>query len=320
MNILITGIHGFIGSNIVQALQSHHTLYGLDIISPQALGIVKTYPWNALKDVSPVNTIIHLAGKAHDTKNTSSAQSYFDINLGLTQKIFDYFLQSQAEKFIFFSSVKAVADSLNNEILTEEKSPKPLTPYGKSKLEAEKYILSKLFELRTKKDNRVSNDKKIYILRPCMIHGPGNKGNLNLLYKLVSKGIPWPLGAFDNQRSFTSIDNILFIIQQLLVFDINSGIYNVSDDTPISTNRLIELMSRQIHKNMKILNLNKSLIKNIAKVGDALFLPINSERLQKLTESYVVSNNKIKKALNVTHLPIDAEEGIIKTIQTFVVK
>ena len=50
--------------------------------------------------------------------------------------------------------------------------------------------------------------KKVYILRPCMIHGPGNKGNLNLLYGVVSKGMPWPLGAFENRRSFTSIGNL----------------------------------------------------------------------------------------------------------------
>ena len=41
-----------------------------------------------------------------------------------------------------------------------------------------------------------------------MIHGPGNKGNLNLLYSLVSKGLPWPLGSFENKRSYCSIDNL----------------------------------------------------------------------------------------------------------------
>ena len=58
------------------------------------------------------HAIIHLAGKAHDTKNRSAAQAYFDINMGLTQKIFDFFLESSAKKFVFFSSVKAAADSV----------------------------------------------------------------------------------------------------------------------------------------------------------------------------------------------------------------
>ena len=49
-----------------------------------------------------------------------------------------------------------------------------------------------------------------------MIHGPNNKGNLNLLYNLVSKRIPWILGSFQNKRSYCSIDNLLFIINELI--------------------------------------------------------------------------------------------------------
>ena len=82
-------------------------------------------------------------------------------------------------------------------ILTEDTIPNPKTHYGISKLQAENYIL----------DQKLPEGKRVYILRPCMIHGPGNKGNLNLLYTLVKKGFPWPLGAFENQRSFLSIDN-----------------------------------------------------------------------------------------------------------------
>ena len=86
LNILITGIHGFIGSNIVATLKEQHTIYGLDIVSPQKDGIEKTYSWNELKDIPPIDCIIHLAGKAHDTKNQTDAQVYFDINTGLTQQ------------------------------------------------------------------------------------------------------------------------------------------------------------------------------------------------------------------------------------------
>ena len=109
MNILITGIYGFVGSNLIAALCEHHTLYGLDIISPEKKGVVKTFSWKDIETTSfPMqrlphfDAIIHLAGKAHDTKNQSVAQAYFDINTGLTQKIFDFFLESTAKKFIFF--------------------------------------------------------------------------------------------------------------------------------------------------------------------------------------------------------------------------
>lgn len=323
MNILITGIHGFVGSNLVSNLKTQHTIYGLDIVSPQKDGVVKTYGWHELEQIPPVDVIIHLAGKAHDTKNTGEEKAYFEINVGLTQKIFEHFLNSNASKFIFFSSVKAVADNVQGEYLTEEKTPNPQTPYGKSKLVAEQYILNKLptpdSGLRSSVFCLPSSVKKVYILRPSMIHGPGNKGNLNLLFNVVKKGIPWPLGAFENKRSFTSIDNLAFIIKQLIEKDFEQGIYQIADDEPLSTNRIIELISESKSKKARIWNINKNVIKTIAKLGDALHLPLNSERLKKLTESYVVSNEKLKKVLNIEKMPTSAEEGMKKTLASLMV-
>lgn len=465
MNILITGIHGFIGSNLVKELSPRHKIYGLDIIFPKKEGVVITFDWTDLErgEIPEVDVIIHLAGKAHDVKNTSRAEEYFNINTGLTRKIYDYFLQSQAGKFIFFSSVKAVADAVNGDILTEEVTPTPIGPYGESKLKAEEYILehsalrsqlsalsSQLSdtvpepsrgvsfeqsalnlsrfnigssqhsesiqqgtsqnpkprtqnkELNTEKklttpNSKLSTDKepstqnselktkKVYILRPCMIHGPGNKGNLNLLYNLVKKGIPWPLGAFENKRSFTSIDNLNFIVTQLAERNIPAGIYNIADDEALSTNEVIRIIREVLSSELKvlsqqsavssqqsveglstvshqlsaeeqrtknkeqetqnpepktqnkepldpargpltthdsllttrILNIPKPLIKTLARIGTALHLPLNNNRLHKLTENYVVSNEKIKKALGVKSLPVSARDGLRRTIESF---
>jgi nucleoside-diphosphate-sugar epimerase len=302
-------------------------LYGLDIVSPQKEGINKTFNWQELEQISPVNCIIHLAGKAHDTKNTSDPQSYFDINLGLTQKIFDYFLESDAEKFIFFSTVKAVADSVEGEFLTEDAKPNPQTPYGQSKLAAEQYITEKFAAWPKAKSSRQltknvslrdrQKPKAIYILRPCMIHGPGNKGNLNLLYSIVKKGIPWPLGAFDNQRSFLSIDNLSFVIRQLIEKDIEPGIYQVADDEPLSTNQLFSIIAESLGKKPRVYNISRGLIKSIAKTGDLLHLPLNTERLKKLTESYVVSNSKLKAAMGINRMPVSARDGLVGTLESF---
>lgn len=320
MNILITGIHGFVGSNLLQTLHSHHNLYGLDIVSPQSSDIVKTFRWDTLQDIPPVNTIIHLAGKAHDTKNASSAQSYFDINLGLTQNIFDYFLRSQAEKFIFFSSVKAVADTVQGKFLTEEAFSYPKTPYGQSKLAAEQYIAKQYASWSKDNDQPTANSqqpKAIYIFRPAMIHGPGNKGNLNLLFNVVAKGIPWPLGAFHNERSLVSINNLTYIIQQFIEKDIPSGTYNIADDYPVSTNEIIQLMARSMNKNPGIWKLPKPTLQHLAHLGDLLHLPLNSERLKKLTESYIVSNQKLKNTLQIQILPIDPKDGLLRTFESF---
>ena len=312
MKILITGINGFVGTNFTNSWCKNHTLFGLDIKQPEKEGVERTFGWDELGKVPPVDAIVHLAGKAHDTKNESEAQVYFDVNTGLTQKIFDYFLQSDARTFIFFSSVKAAADSVPGEVLTEDVVPAPVGPYGESKIRAEEYII------RAWNHDSRAGTKNIYILRPCMIHGPGNKGNLNLLYNVVRKGIPWPLGAYENRRSFCSIGNISYVVEQLIVKeDIESGIYHVGDDEPLSTNELIKLISESVGKKAHIWKFPRGMMSAAASVGESLHLPLNKERLRKLTENYVVSNEKIKRALGIEKMPLSAQEGMRKTLDSF---
>lgn len=308
MKILITGVHGFVGSNLVGYLVPDNEIYGLDIIAPEKEGIVKTFSWEDLDagNVPDVDAIIHLAGKAHDTKNKAAAEVYFKVNTDLTKKIFDYFLHSNAQKFVFFSTAKAAADKVEG-VLTEDVTPSPVGPYGESKIAAENYILG----------HTGLASKQFYIFRPCMIHGPGNKGNLNLLYNVVKKGIPWPLGAFENRRTFTSVENICFAVNGVLTKDVPSGIYNMGDDEALSTNELIEEICKSLGKKAHIWRLPKGLMNGVAKVGGWLHLPLNPERLRKLTENYISSNAKIKKALGVEKMPVDAREGLKVTLESF---
>lgn len=289
--IFLTGSSGFVGTSVLNYFGTENT---------------HQHKRGDYFKIDSASTVLNLAGKAHDLKNTSTPDEYYQVNTELTKKVFDAFLVSEAQVFITLSSVKAVADEVEG-ALTEEHISNPITHYGKSKLFAEQYILSK----------EIPKGKRVYILRPCMIHGPGNKGNLNLLFSLISKGLPWPLGAFDNKRSFCSIENLCFIIRELVTReDIPSGVYNVADDEALSTNDLIKLIAKSQNKSPKVLNISKALIKMFAKIGDILHLPLNSERLQKLTESYVVSNAKIKIALGKA-LPVSANDGLVKTFKSF---
>jgi nucleoside-diphosphate-sugar epimerase len=289
--IFLTGSTGFVGSNLRNYLSDQF--------------IFQIYV-KGEKPLIKADIVVHLAGKAHDTKNVADSQEYYQINTELTREIYDAFLVSDARVFIFMSSVKAVADSVPD-VLTEETPPDPATQYGKSKLLAEEYILAQ----------PIPPGKRVYVLRPCMIHGPGNKGNLNLLFQVVSKGIPWPLASFNNRRSFCSIDNLCFIIRELITReDIPSGVYQVADNETVATNDLILWMSDSLSKKCRLLKVPATLIKWIAAVGDRLSLPLNSERLQKLTENYVVSNQKLLKAIGKP-LPFSAREGLIKTFQSF---
>jgi nucleoside-diphosphate-sugar epimerase len=290
-SIYFTGSSGFVGSSLVDFFNDK-------------------YPINNLKRGSSIlikeSIVIHLAGKAHDLKNTSNPDEYYKVNTELTKEVFDTFLSSDAKVFITLSSVKAAADEVLGE-LTEKHIANPITHYGKSKLLAEQYILSK----------EIPEGKRVYILRPCMIHGPGNKGNLNLLYQLVSKGIPWPLGAFENKRSFCSIDNLMFIIKELIErVDIPSGVYNVADDAALSTNEVISILAESQNRKPKIWQISKGLIQAAAKIGNLIKLPLNEERLQKLTDSYIVSNQKIKTAIGKS-LPVSSKEGLLKTFKAF---
>ncbi|SEM12148.1 Nucleoside-diphosphate-sugar epimerase [Chryseobacterium taichungense] len=295
MKVIITGASGFVGQNVSKYLNEEKI---------NIFAISMRNEWNCPGDA---DAIIHLAGKAHDTEDTSVADEYFKVNTELTKKIFNDFLHSDIKDFIYFSSVKAVADTVED-ILYETQIAQPQTPYGKSKLLAEEYLLS----------CKLPCTKRLFIIRPCMIHGPGNKGNLNLLYKLVKKNVPWPLAAFDNERSFLSIDNLNFLILKLLTNkEIKSGIYNFADDDFVSTNELIEIIDEVLGKKTKQLKIYPFVIKSFSKIGDKLKFSLNSERLKKLTENYKVSNQKIKENLNIRHLPSSTKEGLIKTIKSF---
>jgi nucleoside-diphosphate-sugar epimerase len=295
MKIIITGASGFVGLNLNKYLNKIHQIDTLSV------RYYKKQYFNIICDA-----VIHLAGKAHDLKKVSNPKEYYESNFELTKQLFDNFLVSDARVFIFMSTVKAVADNVEG-ILQEDSISNPKTHYGIAKKLAEDYILNK----------ELPKHKRVYILRPCMIHGPGNKGNLNLLYLLVSKGLPWPLGAFKNQRSFLSIENLCFVIKELLENEnISSGIYQVADDGTLSTNELIKLLGASLGRKSLIWNINSSFIKSLAKLGDYSSLPLNSERLQKLTENYVVSNRKIINALGKP-LPVSAEIGLMKTFESF---
>jgi nucleoside-diphosphate-sugar epimerase len=291
VKIFITGSNGFIGKNVISYFFNKH--------------IFNQYKRDDKICIND-DAVLHLAGIAHDVKSVIDYSEYYNVNTEFTKKIYDAFLNSNAKVFIFLSSVKAAADEVVG-ILTEENSANPKTHYGKSKLLAENYILSK----------RVPQGKRVYILRPCMIHGPENKGNLNLLYQLVSKGFPWPLGAFNNERSFCSIENLMFVIGELIEReDINSGIYNVADDDTISTNDLISIIAKSLNRKSLILNVPIQVVRLVVRLLDHFHIINASEKLNKLTESYVVSNQKLSKIIGKP-FPIDARDGLLTTFQFF---
>lgn len=295
---MVSGSTGFVGKNLITYLKK------------SALGTIPLttdeLSHGRFEKTGKCDAIIHLAGKAHDMKMVAQPDEYYHVNYELSKRLYDSFIKSDAKKFIFISSVKASADRVKG-LLAESHVPNPETHYGKSKLMAEEYI----------RNSVLPDGKSFYILRPSMIHGPGNKGNLNLLYKFISKGIPYPLAAFENKRSFLSVENLCYVIRELVLRDdIPSGVYHVADDEALSTKELIKLIAATSGRTPRLWKINPGLIRLLGNIGDKLKLPLTSERLNKLTENYIVDNSKLKRALG-TELPVNARDGIIQTIRSF---
>ena len=294
---LIFGASGFLGTQLKKNLSGR--------IAPVSL---REKDWfnNLPKDA---NVFINCIGKAHDHKGTATEKDFYEANVEVVKTLFDEFLKSDAKLFIHISSIAAVEENERKEVLTEDSVGNPQSHYGKSKKAAEEYLLKQ----------SLPSGKKLFILRPTMIHGEGDKGNLILLYKIISKGIPYPLGAFKNSRTFISIDNVVFFIDEIIEkhTEMKGGIYHITDDEPLSTQKIIEIIGEAKGKKPIILSPPKFLVNSLAKMGDMISLPITSKRLKKMTSNLIVSNQKIKTELNIDSLPVSAEEGMRKTIESF---
>lgn len=299
MNVLVTGISGFVGTNLVHHFNNHKEVKVLGHSRKKTLDVqyLADYSAKAL-DEHQIKVVIHLAGIAHDLSNQFKPEDYYRVNYESTSRLVDEVLKSNVEKFIYVSSIKALCDT--SSVPAEEgMTPNPVTDYGKSKLKAEEYIRSKEW-----------TGKSFYVLRPAMIHGYGNKGNLNLLYRFVKSGFPFPFGAFRNQRSFLSIDNFCFVVESLIEKEVTSGVYHLADEGFLSTVELYQLISEALNKNSVVLKIPKSFIELLALILG------KKAMVTKLTEDMMISNKKIVTALG-SEFSIGLKEGLIKTIHSF---
>lgn len=292
MKILITGAYGFVGTNLCRYLAGRgHECWALDVEGARRSEVpyARVFGWDELDELGRaledggVDAVVHLAGKAHDLKKVSDEKSYFDVNVGLTEKIFGV-CEGKVKRFVYFSSSKAAEAQ---------------TPYGRSKLAAEEFLAGRAI-----------------VLRPAMIHGPGNKGNLNLLWGVARRGVPWPLAAWENGRSFASIGNVCAAVEALCERG-EKGIYGMADDETLSTNRIVELMAEACGRKARLWRVPRGVMRWAARAGDVIGLPLDSERLGKLTEDSRVDNGALKASLGWERMPVRAEAGMRETLASF---
>lgn len=298
MKIVFLGSNSFLSQSVFERLYDKYDLVKLSLRDESS--------FSKLVDA---DILVNFIGKAHDHKGNASKEEFDYANFEIVKSIFDQFIKSKAKLLIHISSISAIEEVGRDIVLGEEIECKPISWYGLSKRNAELFLL----------DQNIPTNKKVVILRPTMIHGPGDIGNLGLLFKLMNKGVPYPLAKFDNKRSFLSIDNFSFFLEEIFEHqdEIDSGIYHICDDEPISTNTIIDIISNITNKKVVKLYIPKFLVGFLAIIGNKLKLPLNTKRLEKMTSNLVVSNLKIKESLSLKSLPISSYEGFKRTIYFF---
>lgn len=230
MKILITGSNGYLGSSFINSYQNKYDFEKFSLLT------------QTLEDcnLDSVDTVLHCAALVHQ-KQEHSYEKYHEINVVYPVKLARLAKQNGAKQFVFISTVAVYGE--DEEKLDENTICNPATTYGKSKLEAEK----KLLELND--DNFV-----VSIIRPPMIYGKDAPGNIASLVKLVKKVPIIPLGGICNKRSFVSVQNLCHMIDEVIIQREN-GIFLASDDEPLSTSRLVELIAKNLEKKVYLVKI-----------------------------------------------------------------
>lgn len=284
-SILFTGASGFLGSSILPLLKKN---YDVDTL---ALDANATYNINLVNDDVHLNKrydiILHAAGKAHVIPKTDEEiKLFYDINYEGTKKICSALEESGVPKSFIFISTVAVYGCDFGECITEGHSIDGDTPYAKSKIMAEEYLM----------DWCKNHNVILTILRPSLLAGKNAPGNLGAMVKGIKSGRYLSIAGGKARKSVLMVQDIAKLVP--LVID-KGGIYNVCDDSQPTFRELETLISKQLGKRIP-LAIPMWVAKTMAFVGNLLGpkAPINSLKLKKITRSLTFSNEKAKTELD----------------------
>lgn len=307
MTILLTGATGFIGSNLLEKLESLgmavrpvcrnlSSLKNTNIDSWFEIGNVNGST-NWLLALNGIKVVIHTAGRAHVTndKNLDSLSEYREINVDATINLARQAVSSGVKRFIFISSIKVNGEfTLPSKPFSADDIPAPQDAYGISKFEAEQAL----------NDLSKNTGLEVVIIRPPLVYGSGVKGNLSSLIKFIQSGIPLPLGSINNKRSLVGIENLSDLIIRCLYHPSAGGqTFLVSDDSDLSSAEIAQKIATSLGVKVRILNTPKSLLKFLA------LCTWRSRAMNKILGSLQVDITKTKKLLDWVP-PIGINEGI----------
>ena len=296
-HIGVTGASGFIGRLLCMALKEQgahvHALGRRRVDGPWddfvQVDLTQVVPDGVLENI---DIVFHLAGKAHALSETRQDEGeYFCINAEGTRRLLEAAKKVGVRRFVFFSSIKAMGEG-GEECLDESTSCHPETPYGKSKLEAERMLL------------RGGYVSEPVVLRLSMVYGSTRKGNLPRMIEAIAKGRFPPLPEVGNKRSMVHVDDV--VQAAVLAAEREEAVgqtYIVTDGEVYSTRQIYELICEALHKSVPAWNIPTFVLRLIAKFGDVIGalrgrrFSFDSDALEKLAGSACYSSAKLERDL-----------------------
>lgn len=290
MKLLITGASGFVGSYFINKYKDKYDIKTFSFLNDD---------FNTL-DCSDVDVVFHLSALVHQMGGASK-EEYERVNVTQTLELAKKAKESGVKQFVFMSTVKVYGEETDglprfarNDKYTENSECSPEDEYGKSKLRAEQELLK-----------LESEDFVVSIVRTPIVYGYGVKANIKNLVNLVKKVPILPFGVIENRRSMVYIGNLCHLVDEVIrLCDKRgvtaSGVFLASDDEPLSTTRLIELIAKELNKKVYLLNIPffETLLK--------LLKPSFHKRLYGTLE---VDNTLTKERLNLKN-PYSMRDGI----------
>jgi nucleoside-diphosphate-sugar epimerase len=282
--IAVTGATGFVGKRLVEYNKERYQMVPLSL-----RGCIP-----AAMDLQGVDSIVHLAGKAHQMEPVADSV-FFDINYDLTRQLALRAKEQGVPHFVYISSTKVYGDDIQT-VLTEQSACHPSDAYGRSKLQAEQYLQS-----------IATPGFAVAIIRPPLVYGPGVKGNMARLLQLAAKKIPLPFGNTGNARSMVFADNLIELINHI-IDQRAAGIFVAGDAQPLATSELIQLIRKELGMSSALISIPFLVRRLIKKMKPALYI--------RLFGSFVVDNSATNAMLRYTP-PFSSAQGVARMTDWF---
>ncbi len=311
--ILVTGATGFVGSALVAQLTTDNAAVraairregksasqGVDFV--RVGDLVPETDWS--ESLNSVDSVVHLAARVHvmHDKAADPLAEFRRVNVDGTLNLARQAAFAGVRRFVFVSSVKVNGEStLLGHPFSADDEPEPQDSYGISKHEAELGL----------RELALSSGMEVVIIRPPLVYGPGVKANFASMIRWLFKGIPLPLGAVHNKRSFVALDNLVDLIVTCLEHPAAANqTFLVSDGEDLSTTELLQRMGKALGKPARLIPVPVGVMEAAAKLigkGDVA---------QRLFGSLQVDSSKARDLLGWTPV-VSVDEALHKTAEAF---